>query len=285
MNKLSTLNFEEIYQDMFNTIYHYGSWTSDKVRTKYKDGTPAIRKRFIGYQFRFDNSTDVVPLVRSRFIPTLDAIRELYWIWIQRSNKVQDLRDLGCKYWNQWEKSNGTIGLAYGYQLNKNTFESSNQLSYIIDQIKNNPDSSRILTEMWNVNDLKFMSLTPCIHLTQWSVIDGKIVLEVRARSQDFSLGMCANVYQYSILHKVVALECNLQCGDFIYTIHDLHYYDRHESKLLEQFDNYNNLVEKPMLATVKINNFTNINEFKPSDIELISDNKKLIKINYEIAI
>ena len=240
----STLDFEKIYQDMFHDIKNHGNWSSEAVRTVYKDGTPAKRKQLIGYSFKFDNSSDVVPLVRSRFIPTKDALRELQWIWVMQSNKVQDLRDLGCKYWNEWEKADGTIGPAYGMQVAKSVFGHKNQLDYVLHELKHKPDSSRILTELWNVNDINNMALTPCIHLTQWSVNNSKVDLEVRARSQDFALGLCSNVYQYSILHKLVAEKVGLPCGDMLYNIHNLHYYDRHEELLEKQFQYYKENIE-----------------------------------------
>lgn len=284
----STNDFELLYQQMFNDIYNYGEWSSDKVRTKYIDGTPALRKQIIGYQFRFDNSSDVVPLLRSRFVPIQSAIKELEWIWIKRSNKVQDLRDLGCKYWNEWEKPDGTIGSTYGYALNKPTYNHKSQLHYILNELKTNKDTTRALTEMWNVSDLPYMSLTPCGHLTQWSVVDDKLILEVRFRSNDFALGMVSNVYQYSKLHKLVALECGYKTSDLIYSIHNLHYYDRHEENLFKQFSHYNENIkntELDVLPTGKINNFTNIHDFKWNQVELFSQNSKLPKYKYEIAV
>ena len=137
----STTDFEKIYQDMFNTIHEHGEWSSDKVRTKYKDGTSAKRKQFIGYQFRFDNSTDIAPLVRSRFIPVKSAITELVWIWIKQSNIVQDLRDMGCKYWNEWELPDGTIGPAYGKAISTQTFGHKSQLHYVLHELANNPEN------------------------------------------------------------------------------------------------------------------------------------------------
>jgi thymidylate synthase len=285
----STNDFEKIYQDMFQAIHQYGEWSTEKVRTKYIDGTPAKRKQIIGYQFKFDNSTDVVPLVRSRFIPTKDALREMQWIWIMQSNKVQDLRVLGCKYWNQWEKEDGTIGPAYGMQLAKSVFGHKNQLDYILHELKNNPDSTRILTELWNTSDIDNMSLTPCIHLTQWSVNNGKVHLEVRARSQDFALGLCSNVYQYSILHKKVCQQIGLPAGDMLYTIHNLHYYDRHEENLLKQFSVYNNEIKGSkldVLSTAKLTKLDSIYDFvADKHVELITTNKELPKYKFEIAI
>ncbi len=281
-------SFEYIYQTMFDKIKKEGNWSSNKVRTKYSDNTPALRKQIIGYQFRYDNSTNIPPLVKSRFIPIKSAITEMYWIWFMQSNRVQDLRDLGCKYWDEWEKTDGTIGPSYGYQLSKNTFGHQSQLHYVIHELENNPDSTRIMTELWNVDDIADMALTPCIHLTQWSVVDGNLILEVRARSQDFALGLCSNIYQYSILHKLVAHECGLQPGEIIYTIHNLHYYDRHEELLEKQFAHYNQEIINTSLDSnpkVIIDYPKSIFEFKPSDVSLYSNNNLFPKYYFEIAI
>jgi thymidylate synthase len=288
MITLSTTDFEKIYQDMFNTIREHGEWSSDKVRTKYKDGTPALRKQFIGYQFRFDNSGDIAPLVRSRFIPVKSAISELIWIWIKQSNIVQDLRDMGCKYWNEWERADGTIGPAYGYVIGRPTFGHKSQLHYILHELVNNPDSTRMITNLWDVTNLHNMALTPCVYETQWTVTNNKVVLEVGVRSNDLALGLPSNIYQYAVLHKIVANEVGLPCGDLIYRVHNLHYYDRHEAGLIEQFDNYNKNIVGTNLDTlpiININNDINIWDFKNNDVTLVSNNKDLPKYSYEIAV
>lgn len=280
----STLDFDSIYYDMFLKIKNEGQWSSDKVRTKYIDGTPARRKQIFGYSFRFDNSTDVVPLITSRQIPVKSAIAEMYWIWMMQSNKVQDLRDLGCKFWNEWEKEDGTIGQAYGAVLAKPTFGHKSQLHYVIHELKNNPDSTRIITNLWDVSNLHNMALTPCVYETQWSVADGKVVLEVGVRSNDFALGLPNNVFQYSILHRLVAKEAGLPCGDMIYRIHNLHYYDRHEEELEKQFADFD-MVKTNYPKIGKLNN-ESIFDFKPSEsVNYRFSLNVLPKINYEIAI
>lgn len=282
----SILDFETIYQDMFKTILEHGEWSSDKVRTKYVDGTPALRKQFIGYQFRFDNSTDVVPLVRSRFIPVQSALSELQWIWIMMSNKVQDLRDLNCKFWDEWERSDGTIGDAYGKQLAKKTLGHESQVHYLLHELQNNPDSTRILTTLWNVDDLPNMALTPCVYETQWSVSNNKLILEVGVRSNDLALGLPSNIYQYSILHKIVGKHVGIPTGDLIYRVHNLHYYDRHEEMLINQFDNYNKNLKNDVLGTANIELKDNIIwNFNKDSVNLNSNNKELPKYKYEIAI
>ena len=272
-------NFDKIYKDLILNIHKNGEYTDDNVRTKYADGTPATYKRTIGYSFRYDNSSDKAPIITTRFVPIKSAIIELYWIWILQSNDVNVLENLGCKFWNDWKKEDGTIGKAYVYQISKETLGHKSQLHYIIHELKNNPNSRRILTEIWNVDELSEMSLTPCVHLTQWSVLNGKLYLEVRQRSADSCNGIISNVWQYSILHKLVAMECGLKPADIIWNIHDLHFYDRHEKDILEQIEG--NTFEAP---TVKINNFTSIFDFKPEQIEVLNY-KYDKKYKYEIAI
>ncbi len=283
----STTNFNTIYHQMFLDIQNFGKWSKGNIRAKYADGTPAHSKALIGYNFRFDNSTDIVPLIGSRFVPTKSAIAELYWIWILQSNKVQDLRDLGCKYWNEWEKMDGTIGKAYGYQIAKQTCGHPSQLHYILHEIKNNPNSRRIETEIWIPEELHEMSLTPCVHLTQWSVVDGVLHLDVRQRSCDFALGLVSNVFQYSILHRLVALECGLETGDLIWNIHNLHYYDRHEETLVKQFDDFYSRDYASDLPRIKIwKGLKSIWDFHPNKehYELPYLNQEP-KLKFEIAI
>ena len=271
--------FDIIYRDIVNTIVEKGIWSEGNVRTKYADGTPAHYKSYIGYQFRLNNSTDEAHLITSRFAPSKAPIREIYWIWLLQSNNVDVLNNLGCKFWDEWRKEDGTIGKAYGYQIAKETFGQKSQLDYVINELKNNPNSRRIMTEIWIPNELHEMALTPCVHLTQWSVINGKLYLEVRQRSCDVALGLVANVFQYSVLHKLVALECGLEPAEIIGNIHNVHIYDRHYDKLVKQVNS--ETFEAP---TLKINNFTSIYNFKPDDIEILNYQYGE-KVNYEVAI
>lgn len=174
--------FDHIYNKLVNDILTKGTDITENVRTVYSDGTPAYYRSLIGYQFRYDNSTDTPPVLTTRYSPYKSAIREIYWIWLLRSNKVSDLRSLGCKYWDEFELPDGTIGESYGFQINKRTYNFNNQLDYIIHELKHNPNSRRIMTEIWDCEDLNKMSLTPCLHLTQWSVVNNKLYLELRQR-------------------------------------------------------------------------------------------------------
>ncbi len=271
--------FDIIYKEIVDTIVEKGVWSEGNIRTKYADGSPAHYKSYIGYQFRLDNSDEEAHLITSRFAPNKAPIRELYWIWIMQSNNVDELNKIGCKFWDEWKQEDGTIGKAYGYQIAKETFGQKSQLHYIINELKNNPNSRRIMTEIWIPNELNQMALTPCVHLTQWSVVNGKLYLEVRQRSCDVALGLVANVFQYAVLHKLIALECNLEPAEIIWNIHNVHIYDRHYDKLIKQVNS-----ETFAPAKLKINNFTNIFDFRPDDIEVI-DYKYGEKIDYEVAI
>lgn len=174
---------------------------------------------------------------------------------------------------------NKNIKKGYGYQLAKPLYNYNSQVDYIIGEIKNNPNSRRIITELWNVDDLEDMTLTPCLHLTQWTVEKGKLILSIRQRSCDTALGLISNIWQYQVLQHLIAKECNLEVGDLIWTVDNLHIYDRHIDKLGEQV--MRKFYNPP---TFKINNFNGFYGFEWNDIELL-DYKYGDKIKYEVAI
>ncbi len=274
--------FDKVYKELIETVLDKGIMSTGKVRTVYADGTPAHYKSYIGYQFRLDNSCDEAQLITSRYAPYKSAIREIYWIWKMRSNKVSDLRELGCKFWDEFELEDGTIGTAYGAALNVPTFEFSNQVDYIINEIKNNPNSRRIITEIWIPEKLKDMSLTPCVHKTTWNVVNGKLYLIVTQRSCDIALGLVSNVLQYSVLHKLIAKECGLEPADLIWNIDNAHIYDRHIDDLKKQ-------IELPTLSGFKLD-LSKVKSFSdwsnPDDITVPGYSETVThKIKYEVAI
>jgi thymidylate synthase len=254
------------YNQIVQDVILKGVWdTGMDVRPKWKDGTPAHSKSMIGYSLRFDNSE--VPILTGKKVFWEAAIQEApMWIWKLKSNVVQKLRDLGSNIWNEWELPDGTIGKAYGYQLGKinrkvrltnqleklinSGFLSDNhrydedgkhvwldQVDYLLYQLKVNPSSRRHITMLWNPDDLDAMSLTPCVYETQWHVKEGKLYLEVRARSNDLGLGHPFNVFQYNVLQRMFAQVLGLELGEYIYHIGDAHVYDRHIPILTEQLN------------------------------------------------
>lgn len=274
--------FDKVYKELVETVLNKGTMSTGKVRTKYADGTPAHYISYIGYQFRLDNSTDEAHLITSRYAPYKSAIREIYWITKLRSNNVDELIRLGSKFWNEWKLEDGTIGKAYGYQLAKPMLGRPSQIDYVIDELKNNPNSRRTITEIWNVDDSPEMALLPCVHLVQYNVIGNKLYMDVRQRSCDIALGLVANVFQYSVLHKLIAKECGLEPADLIWTISNAHIYDRHIEDLKKQ-------IELPTLSGFKLdlskvdsfNSWTNPDDITvPNYAEVVTN-----KIKYEVAI
>lgn len=247
-----------LYNELVEEVIVNGIWdTGMDVRAKWKDGTPAHSKSLIGHSFRFDNTE--VPILTNKEVKWQAAIKEgPFWIWRDKSNVVQDLRDMGVNIWNEWEITDeaspfkGTIGKAYGYQLgkkvNKYPYEKVDkslldprkkylwegdsiyldQVDYLIQELKNNPSSRRHITMLWDWDDLQDMSLTPCVYETQWHVKQNKLHLEVRARSNDLGLGNSFNVFQYNVLQRMMAQVLGYELGEYIFHIGDAHIYDRH---------------------------------------------------------
>ena len=279
-------NFDEFYRDLVNYIASdKGTDIKENVRTIYADGTPAYYRQVVGLQVRFKPYKDSkgnyrALLPTTRYAPYKSAIKELEWIWLYRSNDVKFLRDkLGVNYWNEWQDENGTIKKGYGYQLAKPLYNYNSQVDYIIGEIKNNPNSRRIITELWDVDDLEDMTLTPCLHHTQWTIENGKLTLFLKQRSCDLGLGLVSNIFQYQVLQHLIAKECNLEVGDLIWTGVNIHIYDRHIDKLGEQV--MRKFYNPP---TFKINNFSGFYGFEWNDVELL-DYKYGDKIKYEVAI
>lgn len=249
------------YNELVNDIIRYGYTNEgEEVRAKWKDGTPAYALSLIGRSMFFDNKE--VPILTSKKVAWKTAIKELLWIWQMKSNRVQDLQDMGVNIWDEWELEDGTIGKAYGYQLGKRNrkiwYESDvknfdlilkedgwisdaevmvDQVDYLLYQLKNNPSSQRHITTLWNPDDLDGMSLTPCVYETQWHVKGGKLHLEVRCRSNDMALGNPFNVFQYNVLQRMIAQVLGYELGEYIYHIGDVHVYNRHVEPLAEQIE------------------------------------------------
>lgn len=295
------------YNNIIGNIMRNGTWDfHQNIRTVWADGSPAHTKSVISQRMRFDNSE--IPILTSKHVAWRTAIKELLWIWQQKSNVVQDLRDVGVKIWDEWEREDGTIGKAYGYQLakkNRTIREHLNvkqvavkdkglvntpdgisytrivdQVDYLLHQLKNNPASRRHITTLWNPDDLDDMALTPCVYETQWYVKGGKLSLEVRSRSNDMALGNPFNIFQYNVLQRMVAQVLGYGLGEYIYNIGDAHIYERHVEELYHQTNR--RLYDTPELI---INpNVTNFYDFTIDDFELV-DYQHGEKISYEVAI
>lgn len=301
------------YNQIVKNVLDSGTWNTDqKIRAVWADGNPAYAKSVISQKMIFDNSE--VPILTSKKVAWKTAIKELLWIWQMKSNRVQDLRDMGVNIWDEWELEDGTIGKSYGFQLGKKNrrlkflelsglnhksasvittegevieidndttiFQMVDQVDYLLYQLKNNPASQRHITTLWNPDDLDDMALTPCVYETQWYVKQGELHLEVRARSNDMALGNPFNVFQYNVLHRMIAQVTGLELGTYIFNIGDCHLYERHIDDISTQI---NRESYKP--PTLWINpSVTSFYDFDIDDFELI-DYKYGESISYEIAI
>lgn len=273
------------YNKIIQDIIDNGIWDKgEKVRTVWADGTPAYTKSTIGQRMEFDNTE--VPILTTKYVAWEAGIKELLWIWQKKSNVVQDLRDMGVGFWDEWELEDGSIGKSYGAQLAKKnrihpeTGVYIDQVDHLLYSLKNNPQSRRHVTELWNPDDLEDMSLTPCVHLTQWHIKGNKLHLEVRARSNDMALGNAINVFQYNVLQRMIAQVTGYELGKYIYHIGDCHFYERHEEKLKEQIKR-----ESHLAPVLWINpNVTDFYDFTIDDFRLFNY-KHGEPIKYEVAI
>ena len=234
--------FDHIYKDIVLDIINNGKMQKGNVRAKYADGTPAYTKYIHGVNFVIE--PDELPILQSKRVAWKTALVEMEWIWQEMSNDLDWLQERDCHIWDEWEIKEGfwnaTIGKAYGYQLrdklrkiNEKWF---NQVEYVIHQIKNNPRSRRILTTLYNVEDLKDMALEPCVYETQWEVDDDDyLILHVRQRSADMALGISFNLLQYSVLHRLMAKSTGKKLGNMYWNIGNAHIYDRHLELLEKQ--------------------------------------------------
>lgn len=209
------------YLNLLNLILNEGVDRSDRTGT----GTRSI----FGHQMRF-NLQDGFPLLTTKKLHLRSIIYELLW-FLKGDTNVKYLQDNGVRIWNEWADANGDLGHIYGYQWRSwpaydGTF--IDQISQVVDQIKNNPDSRRIIVSTWNVADLPAMKLPPCHALFQFYVADGKLSLQLYQRSADCFLGVPFNIASYALLLMMMAQVTGLKPGDFVHTLGDAHIYHNH---------------------------------------------------------
>lgn len=271
------------YKKLVDRILSEGySNEHEDVRTVWADGTSAYTISIAEHTMTFKSNE--VPIITSKRVAWKTAIKEILWIWQMQSNNVSDLQDMNVKIWNEWTDNNNTIGKAYGYQLGKKVRELNgekvNQVDYLIHQIKNNPNSRRLITSLWNIDDLDEMMLEPCVWTTQWIIKGNKLNLFVRARSNDVALGLPFNIFQYSVLHRMIAQVTGCEVGDFIYSIGDAHIYHRHIAPIISQIES-----ETFTAPTLWINpEVKDFYDFTMNDFKLINYNHGK-KVNMEVAI
>jgi thymidylate synthase len=219
---------DQIFIENFQNIMVSGvDTTGQKVRPKWPDGMPAHTKKMFGVVNRY-NLAEEFPALTLRPTALKSAFDELLWIWQKKSNRV---KDLNSRIWNEWTGEDGTIGKAYGYQLGKKyKFPQGemDQVDNVLWCLKNDPCSRRILTSIYNFEDLHEMNLYPCAYSVTFNVVGDKLNAILNQRSQDFLVANNWNVAQYSLLLMMFAQVSGLLPGELVHVISDFHIYDRH---------------------------------------------------------
>ena len=247
------------YLHLLETILKEGTEKPDRT------GTGTVSR--FGHQMRFDLS-EGFPLVTTKKLHLKSIIHELLWFLAGDTN-IKYLTENGVRIWNEWADEDGNLGHIYGYQWRSWPTPDGrhiDQISNVIDSIKNKPDSRRHIVSAWNVGELDKMNLPPCHILVQFYVADGKLSCQLYQRSADVFLGVPFNIASYALLTLMVAQVTGLQPGDFVHTFGDVHIYSNHLEQVKLQ------LTREPFpLPIMKINpEVKNIFDFKFEDFELV---------------
>lgn len=248
----------KVYQDLMRHVLEHGHKKEDRTGT----GTLSV----FGYQMRFDLA-EGFPLLTTKKVHLKSIIHELLW-FLQGSTNIAYLKENGVTIWDEWADAQGNLGPVYGYQWRnwpKPNGESIDQISQVIDMIKRNPDSRRLIVSAWNVADVDQMKLPPCHAFFQFYVADGKLSCQLYQRSADIFLGVPFNIASYALLTMMVAQVCGLKPGDFVHTLGDAHIYLNHLEQTREQLSR-----EPRKLPVMRINpQVTDIFGFKFEDFSL----------------
>ncbi|MBT8544173.1 thymidylate synthase [Polynucleobacter paneuropaeus] len=209
------------YHDLMKEVLAKGTPKSDRTGT----GTLSV----FGHQMRF-NLADGFPMVTTKKLHLKSIIYELLW-FLKGSTDNNWLKERGVSIWNEWAAPDGDLGPIYGYQWRSwpaPNGQHIDQITEVLETIKKNPDSRRIIVSAWNVADIPKMALAPCHAFFQFYVADGKLSCQLYQRSADIFLGVPFNIASYALLTHMVAQQCNLEVGDFIWTGGDCHLYSNH---------------------------------------------------------
>ncbi len=246
------------YHDLLNHILTNGTQKGDRT------GTGTIST--FGYQMRFDLN-EGFPLLTTKKLHLRSIIVELLW-FLRGDTNIKFLKENNVSIWDEWADAQGELGPVYGYQWRSwpdGKGGTIDQISNVIQQIKNNPDSRRLMVSAWNVADVDTMALPPCHSMFQFYVSEGKLSCQLYQRSADTFLGVPFNIASYALLTMMIAQVCDLKLGDFVHTFGDVHLYNNHLDQVKLQLSR-----ECRSLPLMKINPAVkNIFEFKLEDFEL----------------
>ena len=230
------------YLDLLQYILDNGSVKSDRTGT----GTKSV----FGYQMRF-NLEDGFPLLTTKKVHLKSIIYELLW-FIAGDTNIKYLNDHGVTIWDEWADKDGNLGPVYGHQWRSwpaPDGKTIDQLANVVEQIKRNPDSRRLIVSAWNPAEVDKMALPPCHSLFQFYVIDGRLSCQLYQRSADVFLGVPFNIASYALLTMMVAQSCGLKPGDFVHTLGDAHIYLNHLEQVNTQLSR-----EPRALPTMRLN-------------------------------
>ncbi|OIJ18844.1 thymidylate synthase [Anaerobacillus alkalidiazotrophicus] len=248
------------YLDLCKHILENGAKKTDRT------GTGTIST--FGYQMR-TNLLDGFPLLTTKKLSLKAIIHELLW-FLKGDTNIQYLKEHNVKIWNEWADENGDLGPVYGKQWRSWTAPDGttiDQISNVIDEIKRNPDSRRLIVNAWNVGELDDMALSPCHCLFQFYVNDGKLSCQLYQRSADVFLGVPFNIASYALLTMMIAQECDLELGEFIHSFGDVHIYLNHVEQVKLQLTR-----EPRVLPKMKLNpNVKSVFDFTYEDFELVN--------------
>ena len=247
------------YLDLMSHVMKNGTLKTDRTGT----GTKSV----FGYQMRF-NLADGFPCVTTKKLHLKSIIHELLW-FLKGDTNIKYLKENGVRIWDEWADENGDLGHVYGYQWRSwPTPEGKHidQIKQILNQLKDNPNSRRIIVSAWNVGEIKNMALPPCHTFFQFYVSENKLSCQLYQRSADIFLGVPFNIASYALLTMMVAQVCNFQLGDFVHTLGDAHIYTNHFEQTNLQLSRDPKKLPK-MLINKKVKD---IFEFKYDDFELI---------------
>ena len=246
------------YLDLMRRVMQEGTLKEDRTGT----GTKSI----FGHQMRFDLSNGF-PCITTKKLHLKSIIHELLW-FLKGDTNIKYLKENGVRIWDEWADESGDLGHVYGYQWRSWPAPDGkhiDQITQVVDTLKNNPDSRRIIVSAWNVGEIEQMALPPCHAFFQFYVADGKLSCQLYQRSADIFLGVPFNIASYALLTMMMAQVCDLEVGDFVHTFGDAHIYTNHFKQTELQLSR-----DCKKLPTMKINpEVKSIFDFTIDDFEL----------------
>lgn len=286
-------NYELQYMNIVKNIMDIGYYDNNRT------GMPTKK---LPHQSMIVDLEKEFPILKTKQVFFKTAVKEILWIMQKQSNVVQDLRDVGCNVWNEWEGKDGTIGKAYGWQVKQ-----YKQIDNLIKTLKENPQDRRMMINLWNWQDLPEMNLAPCCFLSMWDVNDGRLNCMLVQRSGDIGLGVPFNTTQYAVLTHLIAQVTGLKVGMLTHIINNAHIYENHFQAMTEQLTRYDELKlyndateyllnllieDEKELPTIfisepqlKLNpNIINFYDFTIDDI-VLEDYKHLGKLQMEVSV